>query len=136
MRDPDPARARSGVFFTELGFSGSGVMFDPSCTEYVRTVDQVRADILADLLLTAAPEADPTRRDDGPGTLGAIRARVQVVVPALTMRLFDGKARADAFVAARIENVMSFEKWKAGKDFEAPLKRLTDTLSRLRYGRS
>lgn len=51
----------------------------------VRTVDQVRADILADLLLTAAPEADPTRRDDGPGTLGAIRARVQVVVPALTM---------------------------------------------------
>ncbi|MFT2568513.1 hypothetical protein ACMWP8_29070, partial [Escherichia coli] len=28
---------------------------------------------------------DPTRVDDGPGTLGAIRARVQVVVPALTM---------------------------------------------------
>ncbi|MCC4249780.1 MULTISPECIES: HNH endonuclease [Microbacterium] len=51
----------------------------------VRTVDQVRADILADLLLTAAPDADPTRGDDGPGTLGAIRAKVQVVVPALTM---------------------------------------------------
>lgn len=50
-----------------------------------RTADQVRADILADLLLTAAPDADPTRVDDGPGTLGAIRARVQVVVPALTM---------------------------------------------------
>ena len=50
-----------------------------------RTADQVRADILADLLLTAAPDADPTRGDDGPGTLGAIRARVQVVVPALTM---------------------------------------------------
>jgi hypothetical protein len=54
-------------------------------TADVRTADQVRADILADLLLTAAPDADPTRRDDGPGTLGAIRARVQVVVPALTM---------------------------------------------------
>ncbi len=27
-----------------------------------------RADILTDLLLTAAPEADPTRTDDGPGT--------------------------------------------------------------------
>lgn len=50
-----------------------------------RTIDQVRADILADLLLTAAPDADPTRGDDGPGTLGAIRAKVQVVVPALTM---------------------------------------------------
>jgi hypothetical protein len=50
-----------------------------------RTTAQLRADILADLLLTAAPDADPTRLDDGPGALGAIRARVQVVVPALTM---------------------------------------------------
>jgi len=49
-----------------------------------RTLDQIRADLLADMLLTAAPCADPTRTDDGPGTLGAIRARVQVVVPALT----------------------------------------------------
>lgn len=56
-----------------------------------RTVDQVRADILADLLLTAAPDADPTRGDDGPGTLGAIRAKVQVVVPALTMLDPDGE---------------------------------------------
>ncbi|MDT0115483.1 DUF222 domain-containing protein [Microbacterium sp. PRF11] len=51
----------------------------------LRSVDQVRADILADLLLTAAPDADPTRTDDGPGALGAIRARVQVVVPALSV---------------------------------------------------
>ncbi|BAJ74857.1 hypothetical protein MTES_1893 [Microbacterium testaceum StLB037] len=50
-----------------------------------RTTAQLRADVLADLLLTAAPDADPTRTDDGPGTLGTIRARVQVVVPALTM---------------------------------------------------
>lgn len=56
-----------------------------------------------------------------------------ILVPALTMRLFDGKDAADAFVAARIENVMAFEKWKAGKDFEAPLKRMTDALSRMRY---
>ncbi|QIG40247.1 HNH endonuclease [Microbacterium sp. 4R-513] len=49
-----------------------------------RTLDQIRADVLADILLTGAPDADPTRTDDGPGTLGAIRARVQVVVPALT----------------------------------------------------
>ncbi|MDQ1124275.1 HNH endonuclease [Microbacterium trichothecenolyticum] len=50
-----------------------------------RTTAQVRADILADMLLTSTPGADPTRVDDGPGSLGAIRARVQVVVPALTM---------------------------------------------------
>ncbi|MGQ2990110.1 MAG: COQ9 family protein [Brevundimonas sp.] len=57
-----------------------------------------------------------------------------ILIPALTMRLFDGREKADAFVAARIENVMVFEKWKAGKDFEAPLKRMTDLLSRMRYG--
>ena len=34
----------------------------------------------------------------------------------------------------RIENVMAFEKWKAGKDFDAPLRRMTDALSRMRYG--
>ncbi|WP_159498996.1 HNH endonuclease signature motif containing protein [Microbacterium sp. 18062] len=50
-----------------------------------RTIDQVRADIITDMLLTAQPGADPTRSDDGPGTLGAIRATVQVVVPALTL---------------------------------------------------
>lgn len=50
-----------------------------------RTTAQLRADILADVLLTAAPDADPTRTDDGPGILGGIRARVQVVVPALTL---------------------------------------------------
>lgn len=57
-----------------------------------------------------------------------------ILIPALTMRWFDGRERAEAFVAARIENVMAFEKWKAGKDFDAPLRRLTDALSRMRYG--
>ena len=57
-----------------------------------------------------------------------------ILIPALTLRWFDSKDAAEAFVAARIENVMAFEKWKAGKDFDAPLKRVTDVLSRLRYG--
>lgn len=57
----------------------------PASVTDERTTAQVRADILADLLLTAAPTADPTRTDDGPGTLGTIRARIQVIVPALTM---------------------------------------------------
>lgn len=57
-----------------------------------------------------------------------------ILIPALTMRWFDGREAAEAFVAARIENVMSFEKWKAGKDFDAPLRKVTDVLSRIRYG--
>ena len=50
-----------------------------------RTMGQLRADLLTDMLLTSPPGADPTRTDDGPGTLGAIRAKVQVVVPVLTL---------------------------------------------------
>ena len=57
-----------------------------------------------------------------------------ILIPALTMRWFDGREGAEAFVAARIENVMAFEKWKAGKDFDAPLRKMTDALSRMRYG--
>lgn len=57
-----------------------------------------------------------------------------ILVPALTLRFFDGRDAADAFVAARIENVMAFEKWKAGKDFDAPLKTVADMLGRMRYG--
>ena len=57
-----------------------------------------------------------------------------ILIPALTMRWFDGRAAAEAFVARRIENVMAFEKWKAGKDFEAPFRKVTDALSRMRYG--
>lgn len=68
------------------GTTGSDAI-DPAATVVTdeRTTAQLRADIFADLLLTAAPDADPTRTDDGPGTLGAIRARVQVVVPALSI---------------------------------------------------
>lgn len=57
-----------------------------------------------------------------------------ILIPALTMRWFQGRDEAEAFVARRIENVMAFEKWKAAKDFEAPIRRVTDVLARLRYG--
>lgn len=57
-----------------------------------------------------------------------------ILAPALTIRLFEGKDAADRFVAKRIENVMAFEKWKAGKDFDAPMRNITDFLGRLRYG--
>ncbi|KXC05406.1 HNH endonuclease [Microbacterium hominis] len=50
-----------------------------------RSVDQIRADVLSDLLLTATPALDPTAHGDGPGVLGGIRAQVQVVVPVLAL---------------------------------------------------
>ncbi|WP_341579824.1 HNH endonuclease [Microbacterium schleiferi] len=51
----------------------------------VRSMDEIRADVLADMLLTGSPLADPTIDGDGIGTLGAIRAKVQIVVPALAL---------------------------------------------------
>jgi len=57
-----------------------------------------------------------------------------ILIPALTMRWFDGREAAEAFVARRIENVMAFEKWKAGKDFDAPVRTVTEALAKIRYG--
>lgn len=87
------AREEAGGGADSGGPGGAGARVEPGgrveaggrVEPDTRAADQVRADILADLLLTAAPTADPTRTDDGPGTLGAIRAKIQVVVPALTM---------------------------------------------------
>lgn len=53
---------------------------------------------------------------------------------AVILRLSSGKAAAESFVAARIENVMSFEKWKAGLDLGDPLKAMAETFARFRYG--
>ena len=53
-------------------------------TTDARSADQVRADVFADLLLAGAPALDDTR-DTTAGPLGAIRARVQVVIPALAL---------------------------------------------------
>ncbi|KAA0178391.1 hypothetical protein FNF27_00240 [Cafeteria roenbergensis] len=41
MTDPSPARARTGVFFTELTLSRDGVVFEPPCAEYLATLDAV-----------------------------------------------------------------------------------------------
>ncbi|THE06593.1 HNH endonuclease [Microbacterium oleivorans] len=50
----------------------------------IRTTDQVRADVFADLLLAGTPALHDTRNTSA-GPLGAIRARVQVLVPAATL---------------------------------------------------
>ncbi|MEJ1156624.1 HNH endonuclease signature motif containing protein [Microbacterium marmarense] len=57
---------------------------DRAAERDVRTMDQIRADLLADMLLTSVPAAEPNEAD-GDGTLGAIRAVVQVTVPAATL---------------------------------------------------
>ena len=46
-----------------------------------RTMDQVRADLFADLLLAGTPALDDTK-DTTAGPLGKIRARIQIVIPA------------------------------------------------------
>ena len=59
--------------------SGSSTAADAAAATS-RTLDQKRADVLADLLLTGAP----TAHGDG-SALGAIRAQVQITVPVLTL---------------------------------------------------
>ncbi|MDN8549976.1 DUF222 domain-containing protein, partial [Microbacterium sp. NM3R9] len=63
---------------TDAAGAGTGNATEPDA----RTMDQLRADALADLVLGGAPVVDPTYGTDAPGPLGAIRARVQVVVTA------------------------------------------------------
>lgn len=65
-----------------------------------RTLDQRRADIMCDLMLTGAPTADADT------DLGAIRATVQVTIPILTLAglddepaLLDGESPIDATTA-------------------------------------
>ena len=59
-----------------------------------RTMDQIRADLFAQLLLAGSPVADPVA-GDGEGPLGAIRAKVQIVIPALTLTDIDTAGPAD-----------------------------------------
>jgi len=67
-----------------------------------RTCDQIRADLLADMLLTGTPDTDPAVTGDGPGELGAIRAVVQVTVPVLSL-LGRGEEAADLAGAGPID---------------------------------
>ncbi|GLJ81214.1 HNH endonuclease signature motif containing protein [Microbacterium imperiale] len=77
--DTDPGDAAAEADANADAPNGSSFAAD------TRSIDQVRADVFADLLLAGAPSLDPTADDDGNGALGAIRAKVQVVVSALTL---------------------------------------------------
>lgn len=59
-----------------------------------------------------------------------------VLIPAMTLRLNRGAEEAHAFVTRRIEDVMRFEKWKAGLPKPRDAAELAvAALTRLRYGR-
>jgi ubiquinone biosynthesis protein COQ9 len=57
-----------------------------------------------------------------------------ILVSALAVRLRQGEAESEAYVDARIANVMAFEAWKAKQKPGEPLRRLAEGLGRLRYG--
>ncbi|QLD13319.1 DUF222 domain-containing protein [Microbacterium oleivorans] len=71
---------------TQMGQSVKDARVDAAEPEPdTRTMDQLRADALADLVLGGAPVVDPTHGTDQAGPLGAIRARVQVVITSDTL---------------------------------------------------
>lgn len=74
--DHGPAGA-AGV--TQQADDGTAGAVDP------RTLDQLRADIAADLLLTGHPNAHAVHDDSGSNTLDGIRGTVQVTIPAPTL---------------------------------------------------
>ena len=57
-----------------------------------------------------------------------------MLVTALAVRLQQGEAEAEAYVDARIANVMAFEAWKAKLKPGEPLRRAAELLGRLMYG--
>lgn len=57
-----------------------------------------------------------------------------ILVSGLALRLAGGKADAMAFVDSRIENVMAYEKWKAGRKGGDLLRDVAAALGKMRYG--
>ena len=59
-----------------------------------------------------------------------------ILVTTLAIRLSSGRDAAAAHLAARIENVMAFEKWKAGLKPVTLLRDTAEALGRMRYGKA
>ena len=57
-----------------------------------------------------------------------------ILASGLALRLSGSKAEAMAFVDSRIENVMTFERWKAGRQGGHLLSEVARALGKLRYG--
>ncbi|WJM14456.1 HNH endonuclease signature motif containing protein [Microbacterium arborescens] len=105
---PDIPAARADAKGTETD-ADTAIHVGSSFVDDARTIDQVRADVFSDLLLAGTPSLDPTDAGDGDGTLGAIRAHVQVSVSALTLMGHDegpadlaGRSPIDAATAREL----------------------------------
>jgi hypothetical protein len=107
----DTAEAAAGVATgaVETGGESDEPTFAEIVASDTRTIDQIRTDVLADMLLTGCPGNDPTATGDGPGELGAIRAIVQVTVPVLDLigatdgeAVLDDRSPVDADTARRL----------------------------------
>ncbi len=57
-----------------------------------------------------------------------------VLGPAIAIRLASGREAADAYVAHRINDVMAFEKWKAGLPKADIAAQIAGALGKMRYG--
>jgi hypothetical protein len=103
--------AHEGTNAAALGTPDSGCGNEPEEEELwfdERTIDQIRADLVADMLLTGAPVIDLSL-DAAPGGLGAIRATVQITMPVTTLTgvtsggaELDGVAPVDPATARRL----------------------------------
>jgi ubiquinone biosynthesis protein COQ9 len=56
-----------------------------------------------------------------------------ILAGALALRLHSGPAEAEAFLDARIDNVMAFEKWKAGLSAHDVMGEIARALGKMRY---
>ena len=75
-----------------------------------RTIDQLRADLLADLVLTGAPAG----HDSEDGLLGEIRARVEVTVPASSLMNGETASSADfCSPPAELDGSIPIDAWTA-----------------------
>jgi ubiquinone biosynthesis protein COQ9 len=59
-----------------------------------------------------------------------------ILISTLAIRLSAGRPAASAHLAARIDNVMTFETWKAGLKPTTLMQDAAEALSRMRYGRA
>ncbi|WP_237049127.1 HNH endonuclease signature motif containing protein [Microbacterium paludicola] len=99
------------------GLDAAGASVDADAAPDVRTMDQLRADILSDLVLSGAPVVDPTYGTDRAGGLGAIRARVQVAVTAETLTGRDERP-AEAVGAGLIDAETAREVARQGSEWD------------------
>ncbi|WP_460772064.1 HNH endonuclease signature motif containing protein [Microbacterium sp. GXF7504] len=124
VRD-ESAQAPGDVCPPDCQGSECGCM-DALVASDTRTMDQLRADLLMDMVLTGRPTLDPTKTGDGHGALGAIRAKVQVVVSALTlMGLDEQPAELDGMIPIDADTARAI----AGATDEAWIRVLTHPIT-------